>query len=106
MATTKATIKRTKSWTDVSGRMRVWGKEMEHKKTSFISYSTSVGSKNEDEEYDNVYYNVRFRKGEHPDRDGVFEINIKAGFLTVTTDKKGNCYPAIMVLDYEEVDEE
>ena len=104
--TTKAkTPKRPKSWADVNGRMRVWGKEVEYKKSSFMSYSTSVGAKNEDEEYDNVYYNVRFRKDEHPDLEGAFEINVKAGFLTVTTDKKGNCYPAVMVLDYELVDD-
>ena len=104
--TTKAkTPKRPKSWADVNGRMRVWGKEVEYKKSSFMSYSTSVGAKNEDEEYDNVYYNVRFRKDEHPDLEGAFEINVKAGFLTVTTDKKGNCYPAVMVLDYEVVDD-
>lgn len=102
----KTTPKRPKSWADVSGRMRVWGKEIEYKKSSFMSYSTSVGAKNEDEEYDNVYYNVRFRKDEHPDLEGAFEINVKAGFLTVTTDKKGNCYPAVMVLDYEVVDED
>lgn len=102
----KTNTKRPKSWADVSGRMRVWGKEVNYKKTSFISYSTSVGAKNEDDEYDNVYYNVRFRKDEHPGREGAFEINVKAGFLTVTTDKKGNCYPAVMVLDYEVVDDD
>lgn len=102
----KTATKRPKLWADVSGRMRVWGKEVEYKKSSFMSYSTSVGAKNEDEEYDNVYYNVRFRKDEHPDIDGAFMINVKAGFLTVTTDKKGNCYPAVMVLDYEVADED
>lgn len=102
----KTTPKRPKSWADVCGRMRVWGKEIEYKKSSFMSYSTSVGAKNEDEEYYNVYYNVRFRKDEHPDFEGAFEINVKSGFLTVTTDKKGNCYPAVMVLDYEVVDED
>ena len=102
----KTAPKRPKSWADVNGRMRVWGKEVEYKKSSFMSYSTSVGAKNEDEEYDNVYYNVRFRKDEHPDLEGAFEINVKAGFLTVTTDKKGKCYPAVMVLDYEVVDED
>lgn len=109
--TTKTTSKNTapkspKSWADVSGNMRVWGKEVEYKKRSFMSYSTSVGAKNDNGVYDNVYYNVRFRKDEHPDRDGAFEIKVKKGFLTVTTDKKGNCYPAVMVLDYEVVDEE
>ena len=102
----KTAPKRPKSWADVIGRMRVWGREVVYKKTPFMSYSTSVGAKNEEEEYDNVYYNVRFRKGEHPDIEGAFEINVKAGFLTVTTDKKGNCYPAVMVLDYEVIDED
>lgn len=102
----KTATKRPKSWADVSGHMRVWGKEVGYKKRSFMSYSTSVGAKNEDDEYDNVYYNVRFRKDEHPDRDGAFEINVKKGFLTVTADKKGNCYPAVMVLEYDVVDEE
>ena len=102
----KTNTKRPKSWADVNGRMRVWGKEVNYKKTSFMSYSASVGAKNEDGNYDNVYYNVRFRKDEHPDREGAFEINVKAGFLTVTTDKKGNCYPAVMVLDYEVVDDD
>ena len=104
--TTKAkTTKRHKSWADVNGCMRVWGKEVEYKKSSFMSYSTSVGARNEDGEYDNVYYNVRFRKDEHPDLEGAFEINVKEGFLTVTTDKKGNTYPAVMVLDYVVVDD-
>lgn len=107
-AATKAknTTKRSKSWADVCGRMRVWGKEVECKKSSFMSYSTSVGAKNENEEYDNVYYNVRFRKDEHPNIEGAFEIIVKAGFLTVTTNKKGNCYPAVMVLDYVVIDED
>ena len=105
-AKAKTTPKRPKSWADIVGRMRVWGKEVTVRKTSFISYSTSVGAKNEDEDYDNVYYNVRFRKDEHPQIEGAFEINVKAGFLTVTTDKKGNCYPAVMVLDYEVIDED
>lgn len=102
----KTNSKRHKSWADVNGRMRVWGKEINYKNSSFMSYSASVGVKNEDDEYDNVYYNVRFRKDEHPDIEGAFEINVKVGFLTVTTDKKGNCYPAVMVLDYEVVDED
>lgn len=105
-AKAKTVTKRPKSWGDVNGLMRVWGKEVEYKKSSFMSYSTSVGAKNEDGGYDNVYYNVRFRKDEHPNREGAFEINVNAGFLTVTTDKKGNCYPAVMVLDYDVVDEE
>lgn len=107
MAEEKKTYsKRPKSWADVSGRMRVWGKEVEYKKESFMSYSTSVGAKNKDDEYDNVYYNVRFKKDSHPAIEGAFEIDVKSGFLTVTTDKKGNCYPAVMVLDYEVVDED
>lgn len=91
----------TPQWSDIRGRMRVWGKEIPYKNGSFMSYSASVGSKRQDGEYDNVYFNVRFRKDEDPNILGAFEICINSGFLTVTTDKDGNCYHAIMVLDYE-----
>lgn len=104
---TKRTVQKNaeRSWTDVSGKMRVWGKEIETKKSSFVSYSTSVGSKNENGEYDNVYYNVRFKKDEAPDLLGSFIIDVKKGFLTVTTDKEGSTYPAVMILDYEIIEE-
>lgn len=104
--TTKKSGNQVTTWADVSGRMRVWGKEVEYKKTSFMSYSTSVGAKNDNDEYDNVYYNVRFKKNSHPNIEGAFEIYVNEGFLTVTTDKKGNIYPAVMVLDYDVINDE
>ena len=107
MATKKTTKKKElKSWSDISGEMRVWGREFTYKKSTFMFYSTSVGSKNEDEEYDNVYYNVRFKKDESPDIEGAFKINVKKGFLTVSTDKDGDTYPSVMILDYDIIDDE
>ena len=100
--TTKTTRNEDKMWSDITGKCRVWGKEVEYgKNKSFMSYSTSIGKKNDDEEYDNVYFNVRFKKDEHPDIEGAFNINIKHGFLTLTVDNDGRCYHTLMVTEYE-----
>ena len=98
---TQKTTEQT-TWTNIKGVMRVWGKEFEYGKgKSFISYSTSVGIKNKDGEYKNVYYDVRFRKDEAPDIIDDFIIDVKKGFLTVSTAKDGRRYPAVMIIDYE-----
>lgn len=89
-------------WSDISGKMRVWGKEVEYgKNKSFMSYSTSVGKKNDDDEYDNIYFDVRFKKDEHPDIDEAFMINIKKGFITLYVGGDGIARPSVMVLDYK-----
>lgn len=93
-------------WSDISGIMRVWGKELEVKKKTFIVYSTSIGRKDEDEEtYRNVYFDVLFKKNEDPDMTDGFYIKIKSGFITLTTGKDGVNRPAIMVTDYVVCDE-
>lgn len=110
-ATTKKTKKSdVRTWTQINGRMRLWGKEVETsrkgKDKTFITYSATVGAKNEDGEYENLYYDVRFKKDEAPDILESFIIDVKEGFLTVTTAKDGRHYPAVMILDYEVIDEE
>lgn len=105
----KQTPKTTQSWNNIRGVMRVWAAEKEYKKKSWISFSTSIGKKNEEDEYDNLYFNVLFKKDEAPDvEDGAFEINVKKGFLTLSVYKDGSVHPAVMVLDYElkDADEE
>lgn len=94
-----------KNWNEVKGKMRVWGREIEVKKVPNMLYSTSVGKKNADDEYVNLYFNVAFKKGEHPDIEGAFIINVKQGYLTVSCDKSGNTYPAVMVLDYDVIED-
>ena len=73
---------------NLTGRMRVYAQEVQYKKNgkpaSFLKFSTSLGIKNDDGEWDNLYFNVRFMKGDAPEVDGGmnFEIDIAKAFLT------------------------
>ena len=98
----KQTPKTAQTWNNVKGLMRVWASERGNKKKSWFSFSTSIGKKNEDEDYDNVYFDVLFKKNEAPEVDeGAFEINIKKGFLTLTVYSDGSVHPAVMVMEYD-----
>lgn len=102
----KQTPKTVQAWNNVKGLMRVWVTERTYKKKSWLSFSTSIGKKNEDEEYDNVYFDVLFKKNEAPEVDeGAFEINVKKGFLTLTVYSDGRVHPAVMVMEYDLKDE-
>ena len=73
---------------NLTGRMRVYAQEVNYKKNgkpaAFLKFSTSLGVKNDDGEWDNLYFNVRFMKGDAPEVDGGmnFEIEIGKAFLT------------------------
>lgn len=73
---------------NLNGTMRVYAQEVNYKKNgkpaSFLKFSTSLGVKNEDGDWDNLYFNVRFMKGDAPEVDGGenFEIEIVKAFLT------------------------
>ena len=98
----KQTPKTAQAWNNVKGFMRVWAIERGNKKKSWLSFSTSIGRKNEDKEYDNVYFDVLFKKNEAPEVDeGAFEINVKKGFLTLTVYSDGSVRPAVMVMEYD-----
>ena len=76
-------------------------------KKTWLSFSTSIGKKNENKEYDNVYFDVLFKKNEVPEVDeGAFEINVKKGFLTLTVYSDGSVHPAVMVMEYDLKDDE
>ena len=105
----KQTQEPTKVWNNVKGLMRVWATERGNKKKSWLSFSTSIGKKNDNEEYDNVYFDVIFKKNEAPEvKEGAFEINVKKGFISLTVYSDGSVHPAVMVLEYdlEEADED
>ena len=108
MATKKTAAKKTaQTWNNVKGLMRLWATERGNKKKSWLSFSTSIGKKNEDEKYDNVYFDVLFKKNEAPEVDeGAFEINVKKGFLTLTVYSDGSVPPAVMVMEYDFKDDE
>ena len=99
MATKKTAAKKTaQTWNNVKGLMRLWATERGNKKKSWLSFSTSIGKKNEDEKYDNVYFDVLFKKNEAPEVDeGAFEINVKKGFLTLTVYSDGGVPSGVMV---------
>ena len=76
---------------NLTGRMRVYAQEVNYQKNgkpaSFLKFSTSIGIKNVAGEWDNLYFNVRFMKGDAPEADGGmnFEIDIAKAFLTFET---------------------
>ena len=103
----KQTPKALQLWNNINGAMRVWATERTYKKKSWLSFSTSIGKKNDDGEYTNIYFDVLFKKDEAPEVDeGAFEIIIKKGFLTFTTYNDGSKHPAVMVMEYDLKDED
>ena len=105
--TKKQTPKTAQAWNNVKGLMRVWATKKTAAKKTWLSFSTSIGKKNEDEKYDNVYFDVLFKKNEAPEVDeGAFEINVKKGFLTLTVYSDGSVHPAVMVMEYDLKDDE
>ena len=103
----KQTQETTQVWNNVKGLMRVWSSKRGNKNKSWLSFSTSIGKKNDNEEYDNVYFDVIFKKNEAPEvKEGAFEINVKKGFLTLTVYSDGSVHPAVMVLEYDLKDED
>ena len=73
---------------DLTGLMRVYAQEVNCKKNgkpaSFLKFSTSLGLKNYAGEWDNLYFNVRFMRGDAPEVDGGmnFKIEIGKAFLS------------------------
>ena len=92
MAVKKQSKKQTekvKYWSsDLNGRMRVYAQEVNYKKNgkpaSFLKFSTSIGIKNDDGDWDNLYFNVRPIQADAPElhRRITFEIEIGTAFLT------------------------
>ena len=102
-------------WSDVTGVMRLYGKEFDGRRNgeTFIRYSTSLGRKNEDGDYDNCYLTVFFPKDDAPGIAGAFEIVVTKGFMTLNVYDRGKgknavhvVEPAIMVQEYEFIDED
>ena len=103
----KQTPKTVQTWNNVKGLMRVWTTEHSYKGKAWVSFATSIGKKNEADEYDNIYFDVFFKKNEAPEVDeGIYMINIKKGFLTLTVYSDGSIHPAVMVMEYNLKDED
>ena len=118
MAVKKQSKKQTekvKYWSsDLTGRMRVYAQEVKYKKNgkpaSFLKYSTSLGVKDEDGNWSNLYFKVCFMKGDAPEADGGmnFEIEISRAFLTfetfTTKDDEEIKIPVIVVQEWADPD--
>ena len=107
--------KKVNYWnSDLSGRMRVYAQEVNYKKNgkpaSFLKFSTSLGVKDEDGNWSNLYFSVRFMKGDAPEADGGmnFEIDIAKAFLTfetfTTKDDEEVKTPVIVVQEWADPD--
>lgn len=102
----------TKYWNDITGKCRIYAKENEivdkktKKKKTIIDFSTSIGVKDENENWSNFYYKVVFKKDEAPGVEGtaIGTILIESGFITFReyVNKQGNTVqvPVIFVSDY------
>lgn len=117
MATKKSNKKsqQVKYWSSgMTGRMRVYAQEVKYKKNgkpaSFLKFSTSIGVKDEDGDWSNLYFTVRFMKGDAPEVDAGmnFEIDIADAFLTfeIYTTKDGEDIktPVVVVREWADVD--
>lgn len=95
-----------KPWTEITGEMMVFGNERKTRKGKpFISYAATVGRKDQDGKWNNMYFNVGFPKGEDPEIVGGFKITVKSGFLSFDsyTDKSGQerHTPRVVVTAFE-----
>ena len=99
---TREKQKQAQAWNNIKGLMRLWATERKRKSKTWMTFSTSIGKKDDAGEYDNVYFDVLFKKDDAPNvNEGPHEINIKKGFLTLSVYNDGSIHPAVMVLEYE-----
>lgn len=99
----------------LKGLIRVYAQEIEYKKNgkkcSFLKFSTSLGKKDEDGNWENMYINVKFLKGDTPERDDGenFMVEIVDGFLTFEsyTDNSGINHqtPVLVITEWCDVDD-
>ena len=99
------------TWNNISGIMSVYGNTFTgRKKKKYVSWSATVGKKNDDGEFDNYYFRVRFAKdANEPETDGLHQIDIQSGFFSLETYTKGKeevTVPVIVIVEDEVLDDE
>lgn len=109
----KKEVSRPKEWSNISGHMKLYSNVFKGKNGEYLSYSTSIGRKKQDGSYDNAYMKVFFPKNDDPGIEGLFEIEVKKGFMTLNTYDRGKgknaehvVELAIMVQEYDIRDED
>lgn len=100
----------TNDWNRITGTMTVFTNELKGKKGKFLKTSVSIGTKDEDEDYHNYYFDIRFTKNckdQEPEEAGKHTLNIKDAFFSVdywTVKKKEMVKPVLVVIDCEFID--
>lgn len=94
---TAAAAEPEKKWYDVNGRMTVYGRERDD---GSVRFSTAIGVKNNDGEWDNGFFDVAFKKDEKPEEIGRFDIVVNSGFLSFRR-YKDTIYWRVVVLDWD-----
>ena len=107
---TKRSERAKDTWNNISGIMSVYGNTFTgRKKKKYVSWSATVGKKNDDGEFDNYYFRVRFAKdANEPETDGLHQIDIQSGFFSLETYTKGKeevTVPVIVIVEDEVLDE-
>ena len=64
------------TWNEITGIMSIYGNTFTgRKKKKYVSWSATVGKKNDSGEFDNYYFRVRFAKdANEPQTDGLIVI--------------------------------
>ena len=99
------------TWNNISGIMTVYGNTFEDRKgRHYISWSATVGKKNDDGDYENYYFRVRFAKDANaPETDGLHQIDVQSAFIsleTYTKKKEEITVPVIVIVEDEVLDDE
>lgn len=73
-----------------------------NEKEERVFYSTTISHKNQDNEYENAFIPVEFRKG--VDLENKQLINIKTAWLDFYTTYDGRNVPTIFISEFEKVE--
>ena len=98
------------TWNKITGIMSIYGNTFTgKKKKKYVSWSATVGKKNDAGEFDNYYFRVRFAKdANEPQTDGLHQIDIQSGFFSLETYTKGKeevTVPVIVIVEDEVLDD-
>ena len=99
------------TWNEIKGIMSIYGNTFKDRKgRDYISWSATVGKKDDDGEFQNYYFKVRFGKNAtEPETDGLHQVDIQSGFISLESyEKKGKeiITPIIVIIEDEVLDEE